>query len=354
MFSTILNSTTSSLTITSFTLIFFKVLSTIINVMFCYETDGLTTEEILKKAKFFTKKNNKPYGYFYGFLYFGHYSIEKKYDNSIMKKAWIICFKRSTYEYLISEKDDNKSKTVSNESTSESIESCEVYLLDNHEKRNYIQMDDNVSKTTVYKEVFNRIYSKYIKNKTTKSCINYMYECVFGNKSRTSGSEIFLLYGPPGKGKSTIAKLFAEHLKVKTKKSQFIIEDFQPCIVGNTLDPYISVISDVYKQHEKSDSKIIIILEEIDSYFNETFTKRDNIYQTPMIHNKSSLNRFCDEIIGEFSHYNNVIVIMTTNKTVEEINNVEMTSSLIRPHDNAPRARAIKVLTDKCEFHHKI
>lgn len=130
---------------------------------------------------------------------------------------------------------------------------------------------------------------------------------------RATGEGRFVLYGPPGSGKSTALRLLAEELGAE------IFPSFNPTIPSESIEGVIE-----WLPNEKQ--LLLAGLNEVDCVLDKFGTiKTDGEYQV-QVHDKKSWNQTLDDV----ADMPNVILVMTTNRTMEDMLS-RYDSSLLRP-----------------------
>lgn len=143
---------------------------------------------------------------------------------------------------------------------------------------------------------------------------NEIFEIIEDRKSKKLNGGTFLLTGPPGKGKSTIPCLIAK--KLSHNNRVFFAENWDPTTPNTSFN--------ILYNHalEELDDVLLIVLDEFDQmYFNcmnQKIVKNSKF--TTLVHNKSTLNNFFDNIPKYFS---DVYIFLISNKTTNFFDEID-------------------------------
>ena len=268
--------------------------------------------------------DNKPNGLIIGFnkYYFIKYIcyINESYKND--NEVTILITTQKKRDILLNKKaikiiNNNESDSIKDENkiknNNETIKNNDItlykrnnYYLNIGYCKNKINIGDNIP-TNCQKLIINEIAT------------------LFKNKNRI----VCYLYGKFGQGKTFLTYLLANELKCSLCKT------FNPTDPGDELSELYAIIQPT------QDNPLIILLDEVDIMINtihkESLKPHKKVARE--VFNKNTWNTFLDNI--DFGHYPNLILIMCSNKTPKEIN--ELDTSYLRKN----RVHYIKEVINK-------
>lgn len=139
------------------------------------------------------------------------------------------------------------------------------------------------------------------------ACQQKIVDNIFNNY-KESGTQIHLISGMPGKGKSSVARFL--HLRfLKNKTKSYLLEGFNPSSLG------LNYATHVF-QGIRHTGPFILLLDEID--ISMTHSKLDNSSVPAVYHSKSKTD-FCNFLDG-FRDVPSLIVICTSNRSLADLN----------------------------------
>jgi hypothetical protein len=128
------------------------------------------------------------------------------------------------------------------------------------------------------------------------------------NNYKKSGTQIHLISGSPGKGKSSVARFL--HLRfIKNNTKSYLLEGFNPSSLGLNYSTHVF-------QGIKHTGPFILLLDEID--ISMAHSKLDNSAVPAVYHSKSKTD-FCGFLDG-FRDVPSLIVICTSNRSLADLN----------------------------------
>tara|TARA_Y100001970_G_scaffold293968_1_gene445194 strand:+ start:6735 stop:7727 length:993 start_codon:yes stop_codon:yes gene_type:complete len=248
--------------------------------------------------------DNKPNGWIIGFnkyylikyICYINESYKNEYDLTILittKKQRDILLNKKTIIIINNHKSNGTKNINSKKEEVFKHKDITIYNRNNYYSHityceKYINIGNNIP-TNCQKQIINEIAT------------------LFKKKNRI----VCYLYGKFGQGKTFLTYLLANELKCSLCKT------FNPTDPGDALSELYAIIQPIEK------NPLIILLDEVDiminAIHNQTIIPHKNIARE--VYNKTTWNVFLDNI--DFGHYPNLILIMCSNKTPKEINDLD-------------------------------
>jgi hypothetical protein len=149
--------------------------------------------------------------------------------------------------------------------------------------------------------------------------------------AKLNGGIIVLISGAPGAGKSKVAPLLARELCLEGKDPH-MCKTFNPTEAGCLLRDVVSMAQPTRKRpFVVLMDEIDIILAKINKSIRNRHVEQNKVEQNKdlrtQVFDKATWNSLCDAVASDFE---NIVIVMTSNKTRDEINTMIGDESLLR------------------------